>query len=254
VGARGNIVLPLIGPVAVKGLSVLEAERKIECMYRRDYVQDPHVTLFVKEQVGSRVTLVGAVNKPGTIDYTSRQTLLQVLAMSGGLSEKAGKTVQVRRVVDDPTQPYTFLIDLEEIVKGGNMQANIEIRGGDVIYVPDAGTVYVDGAVRKPGTYPVRQSMTLQEAITAAGGFSATAEQNDIKLIRSVENGKREVVQISLQDLRQEGAHSLLVKDRDVIFVETNLPNTLLYGLRLNLGYGLVGFGYTPPNMSPPLY
>jgi len=247
VGSRGFITLPLLGPVQIKGLTTREAEQRIEDLYKRKYLQNPHVSIFVKEQLAGKITLLGAVKNPGAVPYLTRQRLLDSLAGVGGLSEKAGKMVQVRRPNDDPKlQPMVFMIDLDEIIKQGNTDLNIEIQRGDVIFVPEAGTIYVDGAVKKPGNYSISQSTTVQEAIVMAGGFSLTADEGNIKLVRVMPSGKREVVKLSISDIQQGSAHSMSVKDRDVLFVETNTPKALLYGLRLNLGGGLFGIGYDP--------
>lgn len=247
IGARGFVTLPLLGPVEVKDLTTREAEQKIEDLYRRKYLQNPHVSVFVKEQVSGKITLLGALNKPGTYSYMTRQRLLDVLALGEGLSDKAGRMVQVRRSVENAPQPTTYMVDLEEIIQNGQSDMNLEIKGGDVVYVPEAGTVYVDGAVRKPGNYPIKTAMSVQEAIAAAGGLSTTADEGDIKLVRANTDNTREVVKVSIKDLRQDSKQSLAVKDRDVIFVETNKMEALLYGLRFNVFGGLFGIGYQPP-------
>ena len=171
VSSRGFVSLALIGPVEVRGLTTREAEQKVEDLYRQKYLQNPHLSIFVKEQLGGKITLLGAVKSPGSIPYLTRQRLLDVLATAGGLSDKAGRTVQVRRANEDPSlQPMTFMIDLDELIKEGSEEMNLEIKRGDVIFVPEAGMIYVDGAVKKPGNYPITQVMTVQEAIVTAGG------------------------------------------------------------------------------------
>ena len=241
VGARGYLTLPLIGSIEVQGLTTREAEKKIEDAYRAKYIRDPHVSVFVKEQFGSKITLLGELQKPGTYDYYGRQRLLDVLALAGGLSEKAGKTVQVRRTIDDSKPPETFLIDLDEMVKDGRSELNLPIQGGDVIFVPEAGVVYVDGAVTKSGAYPIKQNMTLQEAIVAAGGRSPAAS-DAVKLVRYTNEGKREVIQLDADDV---GATGLNLKDRDIVFVETNPVKAALYGVRLSI-FG-TGVAIAPP-------
>lgn len=247
VGDRGAILLPLLGGVQVKGMTTREAAQKVESAYRAKYLQDPHVDIFVKEYQGGKITLLGALKNPGTYNYFGRQRLLDVLALGQGLSDKAGRTVQVRRTEDNPQHPTTFLIDLDEIVVAGNSELNIPIQRGDVIYIPDMGRVFVDGAVKKPGNYGVRPSMTVQEAIVEAGGFTSTADEGNIKVVRKMSAGNREVIQVSINDLRAGSAPELQIKDRDLIFVETNKLEALIYGLKLNFFTGLVGFGYTPP-------
>ena len=138
------------------------------------------------------------------------------------------------------------MVDMEELVKNGKSELNLEIFDGDVVYVAEAGTIYVDGAVRKPGSYPIRESMTAQEAVVAAGGFSQTADKGKIKLVRFIGEGKKEVIELGAKDLQSSAADSLELKDRDVIFVETSTLQALVYGLRLNLGAGVFGIGYTP--------
>ena len=248
VSARGNLTLPLLGPVEVKGMTTRETEQKIEDLYREKYLQDPKVTLFIKEQYSSKITLLGSLQKPGTYDYPSRQRLLGVLAMAGGLSEDAGMMVQVRREDKETNHPKTFLVDMDQMIKKGQDELNIQILGGDVIFVPEADQVFVNGAVRKPGNYSIKKNMTIHEAIVSAGGFSSYADESHIKLIRRLENGEREVVLVDNRSTSATAsAGGLSLQDRDVVFVETNTAEAIIYGLRLNLG-GLVGFGYTPPD------
>jgi polysaccharide export outer membrane protein len=243
VGARGFITLPLLGPVQVMGLTSAEAERKIEDLYRAKYLHDPHVAIYIKEQQGQKVTVVGSVKKPGTYDYPARRRLLDALALAEGLDDKAGKTVQVRRVMDDPNNPATFLVDMDELVQKGRTELNLEIKSGDVVYVPEAGTVYVDGAVKKPGSYPIKKQMSINEAITAAGGLTMTADQEDVKLVRFMDDGRREVIQLTKED-RQNSP--LAVSDRDLIFVERSATRSAFSSFNIYLGpFG--GAGYTRP-------
>lgn len=228
VGARGAVTLPLVGSVEVQGLTTREAEEKIQKAYQQKYIQDPHVNIFVKEQHGSKITLLGELEKPGTYDYFGNKHLLDVLAMAGGLKEEAGRTVQVRRAGTDPNRPTTLMIDLDELVKRGRSELNIPIQGGDVVYVPEAGTVYVDGAVVKSGAYPIKQDMSVQEAIVAAGGYSPAASSK-VKLVRRTEAGKRDVIELNAKDI---GTSTFPVHDRDIVFVETNPVKAAVYGFR----------------------
>ena len=249
IGARGFISLPLLGIVEIKGLTACEAEQKIEELYRnRRFLKSPHVNIFVKEQVSGKITLMGALKKPGTFPYLSRQNLFETLALAEGLSDTAGKVVQVRRPNLDSDRPFTFIVDLNELAPGTGDELNIEIKGGDVIYVPEAGMVYVDGAVRKPGNYPIKRKMNVVEAIVSAGGFAPYAEQDTIKLVRSRGDKEPDVVKLNFKDLeKQDSSHSIQVQDRDIIFVETNKIEAVIYGLQITGLGGVVGVGYRPP-------
>jgi polysaccharide export outer membrane protein len=187
------------------------------------------------------------VEKSGSFDYPARQRLLDALALAGGLSETAGRTVQIRRKGENPERPDTYLVDLDQLIEEGHSELNLEILPGDVIFVPEARMVYVDGAVREPGAYPIRREMTVQQAIVEAGGLRTTASEGNIKLVRYMPGGSREVVQLSLNDIQNGKAQEMTVRDRDVVFVETSTFEAMIYGLRLNLGMGLMGIGYSPP-------
>lgn len=245
VGARGGVTMPLIGPVAISGLSVCEAEQHVERLYREKYLQDPHVTIFVREQFGSKITMMGALKKPGAYDYYANMSLMDVLAMAEGLSDAAGRTVQIRRKAENRTG--SLVIDLDQMIKDGRQDLNVGIKGGDVVYVPEAGSVYVDGAVRRAGAYPIRRDMSVQEAVVAAGGLESFADVKDVKLVRYLGKGKREVARLSLEDMRSHEAHQLKVRDRDVIFVESSAAGIFFQGVGLTLGTGIFGIGYTPP-------
>ncbi len=244
IGARGFITLALLGPVEVMGLTTSEAEKKIEDLYRAKYLHNPHVTIYIKEQQGQKVTLVGAVRKPGTYDYPARRRLLDALAMAEGFDDKAGKTVQVRRSADDPNNPMTYLVDMDQLIQNGRTELNLEIKSGDVIYVPEAGTVYVDGAVKKPGSYSIKKQMSVNEAIAAAGGLTMSADQDDVKLVRYLEGGKREVVQLNRENTQ---GVPIPVNDRDLIFVERSGVKSAFSSISLYFGpFG--GAGYSRPS------
>lgn len=251
VSARGSVTLPLVGPVDLKGLTTREAEEKIETLYRTNYIRDPHVNLFVKEQLGGKITILGAVEHPGTYDYFNRRRLLDVLALAGGLNDRAGKLVQLRRAAaTDPAQPESYLVDLDQLIEEGHAELNLEIQRGDVVFVPDAGVVYVDGAVRKPGSYPIKESMSVREAVVLAGGFSLTADESHVKVIRDMGTDRREVVDLSLDNTGLDNDDKLRVQDGDIVFVETDRAEKLIYSLRITSLFGLIGFGYTPPPQS----
>lgn len=245
VNSRGYVTLPLLGQVLVKGLSVREAEEKTEHLYRRRYIKDPHVSIFVEERFSQRVTVVGQVKSPGTYDYLSKQRLMDVLALVGGLADNAGRTVQIRRIGSMPDEHGMFIVDLDKLVNEGMTELNIEINGGDVIYVPEAGVFFVDGAVRRPGSYRIKQKMVLREALMAAGGLASYANKDTVVLIRQKGNGDRELTEI---DVQKADGSELEIKDRDVIIAKDSAWGKLLHGTGIHLGIpGLLSIGYRSP-------
>ena len=91
VESNGAISLPLLGSVRVSGLSIEEAERKIAGLLRRNYMQNPKVSVTRTEQAFKRVTVEGAVTSPGVFPIRGRMTFLQAIALSAGLTDLANE-------------------------------------------------------------------------------------------------------------------------------------------------------------------
>lgn len=89
VGARGNLSLPLIGQIQAGGLTSQELETQIAKKLQESYLQDPQVSVFIKEFISQRVTVEGNVNKTGVFPITGKTTLLQAIALAGGLDKLA---------------------------------------------------------------------------------------------------------------------------------------------------------------------
>lgn len=246
VSSRGYITLPLLGSVSVKGLSAREAEQKIEDLYREKYIKDPHVGIFIEEHFSRRVTLMGQFKNPGTYDYFSKQRLLDVMALGGGLSEKAGLVVQIRKSSASPDGPGVFIVDLDKLIKEGNSELNIKINAGDVLFVPEAGVFFVDGAVRKPGSYYIKHQTTVQEAFVEAGGLAPYANKNQAVLVRYAENNQRKMIKL---DLSQPDTLEMEVRDRDVLIAESSAFGKLVHGMGFYIGFpGVGGIGYHDPS------
>lgn len=250
ISSRGYVSLPLIGEVNLKGKTAHEAETLIENKYKASYIKNPHVSIFVREHHSQRVTIVGEVEKPGTYDYPSRQRLVDALAIAGGLTEKAGQMVHIRRFTatsdESEGEPQSFLINLDELINQGKSELNIIINGGDVIFIPEAGLFYIDGAVRRPGQYHIKENLSVRKAIMSAGGLATYANSKDLVLMRKNENGNREEIKLNLQkdmDLAEE----TIVQDGDIIFVNSSFWGKLLYGGGVNIGIPGFGFNYRDP-------
>ncbi|KFN51431.1 polysaccharide biosynthesis/export family protein [Arenimonas composti] len=136
VNSSGMISLPLIGAVAAGGKTVPELEQEIASRLTEDYLQNPQVSVFVKEYTSQRVTVEGAVNKPGIFPITGRTSLLQAVAMSEGLTPLADPgAVVVFRTIGG--QRMAALFDLREI-RAGNAE-DPQVYGDDIIVIDQSG-------------------------------------------------------------------------------------------------------------------
>ncbi len=244
VSSRGYITLPLLGQIQVKGLTARKAEIEIENLFRTKYIRNPHVSVFVQEHFSQRVTLVGQFKNPGTYDYLSKQRLLDVMALAGGLSDKAGRTVQVRRRGDIPGKPNVFVVDMDRLIEEGRTELNVEINGGDIIFVSEAGNFFVDGAVYRPGSYPIRNKIALREALAAAGGTAPWALKDSLVLIRYNKDKGRKIIEL---DLNSQNHQEMEIQDRDIIVVKSSTWGKIVHGTGINIGIPGLGVGYHDP-------
>lgn len=136
VSASGEFTLPLIGRIAAAGSTVTEIEETVAARLRENYMENPQVTVFVKEYLSQRVTVEGAVREPGIHPLTGRTSLLQIIAMSNGLDELANpEGIVVYRVMEG--KRYAAAFDIREI-RAGRM-VDPEIIGDDIVVVDYSG-------------------------------------------------------------------------------------------------------------------
>jgi len=144
VNSRGAISLPLIGIVIVGGLTGDEAERLIAEKYEKDYLQDPQVSVFIKEYTSQRITLEGAIARPGIYPIRGDTTLMQAIAIGGGQGSLPDlHQVLVYRREGGEKKVYTY--DLDQIRAGEAEDPSIV--NDDVIVIK-----------RSPGRVAIRDS------------------------------------------------------------------------------------------------
>lgn len=133
VNAAGAISLPLIGAVAVAGLTSQEVEARIAARYGEKYLQHPQVSIFIKEYTSERITIEGAVIRPGMFPLTGQITLLRALALAGGFGPIANTSeVMLFRVNEQRVREFA-VFDVENIRSGKSDDPFI--KGDDLIVV-----------------------------------------------------------------------------------------------------------------------
>lgn len=133
VNAAGAVSLPLIGQVLVAGLSSQEIEDRIADRYREKYLQNPQVSIFIKEFTTERITIEGAVTRPGIFPLAGQMTLLRALALAGGFGSIANTSQVMLYRVNEQNARETFVYDVEKIRAGKSDDP--PIRGDDLIVV-----------------------------------------------------------------------------------------------------------------------
>jgi polysaccharide export outer membrane protein len=247
VDASGYINLPLIDNIQINGLTPIRAEEKIEMLLKDGgYINNPHVSIFVLEHKSNTVSVLGYVNEPGSYELIGKVTLLDALAFAKGLDKDAGTTVYIAR--ERNGRQEKIMVDLNNLFErtGPSDQVDLVISSGDKIYVPEASNVFVDGAVVRPGSYTIDDGeTTLSQVITMAGGLANYADGGDVSLIRYLSNGRREIVQVDLNGIREGAVQDPVLNEMDAIVVGASRFKRFFYGLRIQL-FGF-GAGYQPP-------
>ncbi len=130
----GMITLPLLNDVQASGLTPEQLrDRVIEAAKR--YVEDPSVNVVVKQINSRRVFITGQVAKPGAYPLTSPTTVLQLIALAGGLSEFADQNgITIMRT--ESGKPVSLPFKYKDVVKRRNLRQNIELKPGDTVIVP----------------------------------------------------------------------------------------------------------------------
>ena len=130
----GKVTLPLLNDVQASGRTPEELGDAIREAARK-FVEDPNPTVIVKEIKSRRVFITGRIEKPGPYPLNGKTTILQLIAMAGGLREFVdGKDISLMRSENDRQTVYEF--NYQDVVKKRYLYQNIELKPGDVVVVP----------------------------------------------------------------------------------------------------------------------
>ena len=272
---NGEVDLPYIGGIPIVGLTMLEAEDAIRtAAINRNVYRDPLITVSMKSPKVNRITVIGAVNKPGTIELRPGNCdLLQAITAAGNLSDDAGTIVEVRHpgfqpgtapeerspavadgaadgvisaggesVTATPTGAKTLKVDLASIGKEG--VGIPTLTDGTVIWVDkqDPLPLTVVGLVNAAGQFefPVGQSLSVLDAISLSRGISSPVA-NKIYVIRKRSGvAEPQLIQVSYSKAKRDGRENILLQPGDVVSVEQT-PATVLLDVLKTANIGITG-------------
>lgn len=245
----GRISLPLIGSVELSGYTLGEAEDVLEARYGAEYLRNPQITVSVVTFRSQQFTAVGAVSQPRVYNTERKVTLVEALAMAGGLTGNAGNTIQLTDRVRDPETgelgTRNLIVEVEDLTQQG-FDYNVILGEAAVINVPTAGSIFVEGAVQKPGVYQARGETTVLKAITMAGGLKFEADRSGLRVLRR-DPGSGEWMQqyVQMSEIRESPLQDLQLGDGDIVMVERGAVKTAWIGFWRGLT-GLVFLGFRP--------
>ena len=226
VGPGGKISMPLIDDVRIGGLTSSEAEAAIEQKLRQNsIVNDPHVSVYVKEYVSSGISVTGEVAKPGPYSAIGPHGLFDILQAAGGLTDRASGAVTISHRGNEKN-PETVQLSQDPLEMA---QKNIELSPGDTVFAARAPMVYVLGEVNKPGGYILNSAnaMTVLRVVAAAGGPTHAASVGGTKMVRRTPGGLQELP-VPLKDILRGKTADMPLSADDILFVPSSRMKTVL--------------------------
>jgi polysaccharide export outer membrane protein len=260
VSDTGDIGYPLIpGKISAAGLTQYQLEEKLQqLLVENGLIAHPQVSIFLREQNSQPISVVGAVGHPIVYQVLRPTTLLELLAAAGGVSDSAGSEVLVTRQPrsEAPTfqaasasdsaapQEQTITIRLQDLLESGNPAFNIQVYGGDVVSVPQAGIVYVMGAgIAQPGGYVLQshgEQITVLKAVALAHGLTPFAKSNDAVIMRNnLATGQKDNIPVHIKQIENRKTDDVPIKPNDILYVPDSAgKKALARGGEAALGIG----------------
>jgi len=243
VDLTGFVTLPRIGRVRAAGLTIEQLREQLITKLR-DYLQDPVVTVTVTEFHSQPVSILGAVENPGVHQIKGQKTLFEVISEAGGLKDDAGNTITITRQMvngalplknaqTDPSGRYSIAdLNIRSVMSARNPQDNIPVKPYDVITVPKADLIYVIGAVKRPGGFPLteRANMTVLEALSLSQGLDKAAASKRARILRTDEvTHAHQEIPINVQKILDGKGNDQPLLSNDILFIPTSAAKQASY-------------------------
>jgi len=233
IDGEGDIAVPLAGSVHVAGMTVQQTEQELDKVLSK-YIRHPQVVVNVAEVRSQPVSVVGAVNSPGVRQVQGHKTVLEMLAMAGGIRQDAGYSIRITRRVEwgciplpgaqmDASGKYSVAeVNLRKIMDAKTPEENIQIFPHDVISVPKAEMVYVIGEVHRSGGFVLgeHQSISVLQALSLAEGLNTGADPRHAKILRlKADADQREELKVDVKDALNGKKPDTPLHGEDILFI-----------------------------------
>ncbi len=133
VNSAGSVTLPLIGVITVAGLTQEQIEAHVASLYGEKYLQNPQVSVFIREFTTERITIDGAISKPGIYPLVGQMTLLRVIALAGGFGSIANRSEVKLFRNGEKGERVVATFDIDRIRSG--QDPDPPVRGDDLIVI-----------------------------------------------------------------------------------------------------------------------
>jgi len=196
VDREGRISLPEVGPILVSGKSLVSVQQSLQQILRTQF-RDVSADISLARLRTIRIYEVGDVTHPGAYDISSLSTPLNALFAASGPTERGS----MRLIKHYRGTQLVQTVDLYDLLLHG-VKADLQrLENGDTVQVPPIGPrVTMEGMVRRPAVYELRDEKSLSDAIELAGGLLPTAVLRHIEVQRIVDHEKQTMMSLDLPD------------------------------------------------------
>jgi polysaccharide export outer membrane protein len=205
VGDDGTLRIPYAGPIPVGGLSPDAAARRAEkALKDGKFFLNPHVTITVVQSLSQRVSVLGEVKTPGRYPVDAKTSVVDLIALAGGFTDLSASVIYVSRT-DANGNIRKFAVNMRGLNDPKNNMPEQALRGGDSVFVPRADQFFILGEVQKPAMYKLEPNMTVEQAISVAGGITAKGSERRVEIKRTGKDGADVAIKARAGDLVQPG-------------------------------------------------
>ncbi|MEP2653485.1 MAG: polysaccharide biosynthesis/export family protein [Paraglaciecola sp.] len=208
VSSNGFVSLPLVGTVKISELSSNDASTQIEAKLRaKKVLKTPQVVVVVLESKSNTISILGQVNAPGKYKINAgARSLIDFISIAGGLTQNASKKLVVIKPKEKSTQSK-ITINLYQTLEQGDVSilnnSIFLLDAGDIIFVPEAPVFFIYGEVNRPGSFILKDNMTVAQALALGGGISIRGTARGITIKRQDEEGNVQDIKVNENTLLQ---------------------------------------------------
>jgi polysaccharide export outer membrane protein len=256
-------------PIKAKCRTDKEVQKDVAAAYSK-LIKNPQVSVRIAERNSRQpATVFGGVRQPTRVEMKRKVRLNELMAVSGGFTERASGTIQILHTEPlmcpepgeeteaapiDGTKIPLQIVKISEL-RSGKPEANPVIRPGDYVLVTEAEPVYITGAVLSPGGVYLRDQLMLSRALAMVGGPRKEAKLSDVKVYRQIPgSANQEVIHVDVAAIRKNEKPDFLLQPYDVIevteasmFSSSRIGTTLLGAVSGGLTGAISSTGATLP-------
>ena len=245
VSADGTIEMPFLGPIQAEKTTSRELATAITKQLQEGYLVDPQVSVILRH-VNRRYFVQGAVRLPGVYNIEGRPTLLELLSIAGGLDATHGSTAFIiHKTQPGPNDAEALYdmkkADLNRLLRGG-FSENVRIEPGDIIQIPPSDVFFVAGEVKAAGSFPLKEGMTLRQAISLAQNTNPTAAPSKAVIFREDGSKEKKQVPVDITAVMRGRQPDVEIMANDIIVVPNSKAKSIyvpvLNSFGVNIAYG----------------